>query len=151
MKSNRANRTGYLLLHESHQLKYLVPEKRSKEDGRTTAGKSKSKYGGGMVLEPKKKLYDSFILLLDFNSLYPLLIQEYNLSSPRWSGPRPIRRGCGEYASGRCAAVPSRRALGQGCAAKGDQNARRQAQECKEVHEEREGCRQEERGDLYLF
>jgi len=87
MKSNRADRTEYLLLHEFHQLKYLVPEKRSKEDGGATAGKSKSKYSGGLVLEPKKGLYDSFILLLDFNSLYPSLIQEYNLcfTTMEWS------------------------------------------------------------------
>mmetsp|Transcript_9013 Transcript_9013/g.19030 ORF Transcript_9013/g.19030 Transcript_9013/m.19030 type:complete len:1210 (+) Transcript_9013:3-3632(+) len=88
MKGNRAERTEYLLLHEFHPLKYLVPEKLSKkqreeesmEEGGATAGKSKSKkYSGGLVLEPKKGLYDSFILLLDFNSLYPSLIQEYNL------------------------------------------------------------------------
>ena len=77
MKSNRAERTEYLLLHEFHRLKFLVPEKhRSK---REEASGNKAKYAGGLVLEPKKGLYDTFILLLDFNSLYPSLIQEYNL------------------------------------------------------------------------
>lgn len=76
MKSNRAERTEYLLLHEFHRLKYLVPEKhRHKRE----EGSGKAKYSGGLVLEPKKGLYDTFILLLDFNSLYPSLIQEYNL------------------------------------------------------------------------
>ena len=91
LKGNRAERNEYLLLHEFHQLKYLVPEKRNAkqrneelfggEDGGPDAAGSnnKAKYSGGLVLEPKKGLYDSFILLLDFNSLYPSLIQEYNL------------------------------------------------------------------------
>ena len=80
MKSNRAERTEYLLLHEFHRLKHLVPEKRrwgSKKKKEDASGKAK--FSGGLVLEPKKGLYDSFILLLDFNSLYPSLIQEYNL------------------------------------------------------------------------
>mmetsp|Transcript_36596 Transcript_36596/g.40877 ORF Transcript_36596/g.40877 Transcript_36596/m.40877 type:complete len:1641 (-) Transcript_36596:110-5032(-) len=75
MKGNRAGRTEYLLLHEFHRLKFLVPEKhKGKRDNA-----SKTKYAGGLVLDPKKGLYDTFILLLDFNSLYPSLIQEYNL------------------------------------------------------------------------
>jgi DNA polymerase alpha subunit A len=86
MKGNRAERNEYLLLHEFHQLKYLVPEKRTAKqrkedlgDDDNDTGNGKAKYSGGLVLDPKKGLYDSFILLLDFNSLYPSLIQEYNL------------------------------------------------------------------------
>jgi len=81
IKGNRADRNEYLLLHEFHQLKYIVPEKRK---GKAEKG---AKFSGGLVLEPKKGLYDSFILLLDFNSLYPSIIQEYNLcfTTVEWS------------------------------------------------------------------
>ncbi|GKY94427.1 hypothetical protein MPSEU_000408600 [Mayamaea pseudoterrestris] len=77
LKSNRAERTEYLLLHEFHRLKFLAPEKR--RGGKKALESNKAKYSGGLVLEPKKGLYDSYILLLDFNSLYPSIIQEYNL------------------------------------------------------------------------
>ena len=98
IRGARAERIEYLLLHEFHSMKYVLPEKKAFEGGAKGKGglanaeddedgkvggqsrsKSKAAYAGGLVLEPKKGLYDTYILLLDFNSLYPSIIQEYNL------------------------------------------------------------------------
>ncbi|KAL3682848.1 hypothetical protein R1sor_000870 [Riccia sorocarpa] len=114
LQGNRAQRVEYLLLHEFHGRKFILPDKLSlKEKERLTTkrkmlsdqevtnageenlldedgnidgphiGSGKRKKGaaylGGLVLEPKKGLYDKYILLLDFNSLYPSIIQEYNI------------------------------------------------------------------------
>jgi len=101
MRGARAERIEYLLLHEFHNLKYVTPERvgygsggkggKGKKGGEEGGGeedgvgggggrkRGKPSYSGGLVLEPKKGLYDSYILLLDFNSLYPSIIQEYNL------------------------------------------------------------------------
>ena len=115
----RAQRIEYLLLHEFHGRKYLVPDKLPFKERTRVAraaaaaatadidealdggdgggedddmmgdvgapGKGGSRkrgapaYAGGLVLEPKKGLYDKFVLLLDFNSLYPSIIQEFNI------------------------------------------------------------------------
>ena len=97
LRGARAERIEYLLLHEFHELKYILPGKKPFEnkkafshneddlaDGHDKVGgvsrtRQKAAYAGGLVLEPKKGLYDTYILLLDFNSLYPSIIQEYNL------------------------------------------------------------------------
>lgn len=94
LNSGRAERNEYILLHEFHRLKYICPDKgwgkksavalkNEAEEGNggpTTMTKGKKdKYKGGLVFDPKKGLWDKFILVMDFNSLYPSIIQEYNI------------------------------------------------------------------------
>ncbi|KAG6815278.1 hypothetical protein H0H93_010352 [Arthromyces matolae] len=94
LNGGRAERNEYILLHEFHRLKYICPDKTwgkkaaaavkqeslddDPEAAKTTKGK-RDKYKGGLVFEPKRGLWDRFILVMDFNSLYPSIIQEYNI------------------------------------------------------------------------
>ncbi|KAF2398438.1 DNA polymeras-like protein alpha catalytic subunit [Trichodelitschia bisporula] len=90
LSGTRAERNEYILLHEFHRNKYICPDKipgkgKQKEDEAAVEGeagpdaKKKEKYKGGLVFEPEKKLYDKFVLVMDFNSLYPSIIQEFNI------------------------------------------------------------------------
>lgn len=88
LSGTRAERNEYILLHEFHKNKYICPDKYGKTqakqeakraDGEEDDKKKKEKYKGGLVFEPEKGLYDKYILVMDFNSLYPSIIQEYNI------------------------------------------------------------------------
>ncbi|RVD90002.1 uncharacterized protein DFL_000985 [Arthrobotrys flagrans] len=94
LSGTRAERNEYILLHEFTKNKYICPDKSydrrnsqktNDEDGADEEedtrpdGKKKDKFKGGLVLEPERGLYDKFVLVMDFNSLYPSIIQEFNI------------------------------------------------------------------------
>jgi len=90
LTGTRAERNEYILLHEFTRKKYICPDKswgKQKEpvvdetiDGEENVDtKKKDKFKGGLVFEPEKGLYDRIVLVMDFNSLYPSIIQEYNI------------------------------------------------------------------------
>ncbi|KUI54328.1 DNA polymerase alpha catalytic subunit [Cytospora mali] len=88
LTGTRAERNEYILLHEFHRNKYICPDKQTfkgrqrmeeNADEDNGDGKKKDKYKGGLVFEPERGLYDKFVLVMDFNSLYPSIIQEFNI------------------------------------------------------------------------
>ncbi|EST08774.1 Zinc finger, DNA-directed DNA polymerase, family B, alpha [Kalmanozyma brasiliensis GHG001] len=103
LNGGRAERNEYILLHDFHRQKYVCPDKISawekkqiqqaaelKAKAKAKAGgaaavatavvnSKKDKFKGGLVFEPKRGLWDKYILVMDFNSLYPSIIQEFNI------------------------------------------------------------------------
>ena len=117
LRGARAERIEYLLLHDFHRLKYIVPDKERAAWGRAAAaaeeadedededeaaagagaaagaakkggagkravtgsgtaarhakGRAKPAYSGGLVLEPKRGLYDKFVLLRKYHRQDP--------------------------------------------------------------------------------
>jgi len=95
LQNARAERNECLLMHKFHEKKYILPDKNTfntkkkgpqgiteEEDIQEKMAKKRRKkadYEGGLVLEPQSGFYDRYILLLDFQSLYPSIIQEFNI------------------------------------------------------------------------
>ncbi|GAA5873099.1 hypothetical protein JCM8547_006792 [Rhodosporidiobolus lusitaniae] len=101
LMGNRAERNEYILLHRFNETGFVVPDKiaswekkaqiakadkSAKAKGRKTTGEDepkveikREKFKGGLVFEPEKGLWDRYVLVMDYNSLYPSIIQEFDI------------------------------------------------------------------------
>lgn len=87
LQGGRSQRNEFLLLHAFSERNYICPDKQynknkgdnQQQEATATSSKKKPTYAGGLVLDPKIGFYDKLILLMDFNSLYPSIIQEFNI------------------------------------------------------------------------
>ena len=71
------DRNEFLLMHAfSNNNCFLLPDKKKVGEG---IEQEKCTYSGGLNFIPKKGFYNSLVLLLDFNSMYPSIIQEFNI------------------------------------------------------------------------
>ena len=106
LTGTRAERNEYILLHEFHRNKYICPDKQTfrgrkadDENQDNDDTKKKDKYKGGLVFEPEKGLYDKFVLVMDFNSLYPSIIQEFNICFTTVERENMVRRSWRPFSS----------------------------------------------------
>ncbi|CAL5980829.1 DNA_polymerase [Hexamita inflata] len=68
----RAKRVEMLLFTNFVQVPFVIPDYQQQSE-------EHDKFEGGYVIEPKPGLYDSVVIVLDFNSLYPSLIREFDI------------------------------------------------------------------------
>ncbi|XP_047343653.1 DNA polymerase alpha catalytic subunit-like isoform X2 [Vespa velutina] len=81
LAGGQMERNEFLLLHAFQANDYILPDssKINKNIESEISGKKISTHEGGLVLTPIKGFYTKLILLMDYISLYPSIIIEYNL------------------------------------------------------------------------
>lgn len=93
LEGTRSGRNESILLHEFRRNNYILPDKggaavqqaqqarvdNEPDDATTQTRNKKPKFIGGLVFEPEKGLHQNYTLVMDFNSLYPSIIQEFNI------------------------------------------------------------------------
>ena len=67
LNGGRSELNEYILLHEFHRKKYICPDKYAWERKRRDETEKKDKFKGGLVFEPKRGVWDKYILVMDFN------------------------------------------------------------------------------------
>uniref|UniRef100_A0A6V7M9I4 DNA-directed DNA polymerase n=1 Tax=Bracon brevicornis TaxID=1563983 RepID=A0A6V7M9I4_9HYME len=80
---SRLERSEYLLCHAYYKKDYVIPD-------RVKISSERQKFEGGLALEASIGLHDKIAVLIDFNSLYPSIIQEYNLCFSTMPGVRNL-------------------------------------------------------------
>ncbi len=78
LRQARAERNEMLLMHTFFDKNYLLPDRQKydKGEGEETAEKG---FVGGKVIDPTPGLYDDYVIIVDFNSLYPSIIRHYQI------------------------------------------------------------------------
>lgn len=92
LENVRLERVEYTLLHALHARGFLPPP----SQGPSHAGSQR--YAGGLVLDPVHGFYDELVVLLDFNSLYPSIIQEYDVCFSTVGLEEDVDKGAGASA-----------------------------------------------------
>ena len=70
-------RSEALFIRTFERLGYVIPERGA--NSRSSLTRQQIQFEGGLVLEPNRGFYDECVILMDFNSLYPSIIREFNL------------------------------------------------------------------------
>jgi DNA polymerase elongation subunit (family B) len=80
LRNSKTTRNEMLIMHNFKSEDYILPDFYKYQPGNKKEKKIKSdSYKGGQVINPKKGLYTDYVLMLDFLSLYPSIIREFEI------------------------------------------------------------------------